>query len=150
VLPGEEARFLAPLDVRKIPGVGKVTEKNLHALGIRKIGDLAALDQDFLESKFGKWGLALAGKAFGLDAGSWFEFGLRRKEKTPSPSATSIPIPKIPPPIGWKPLWRGFPSGRPPASRNTACTPELLGQAPLFGLLDDYARALARPFDAAR
>ena len=73
VLPGEEARFLAPLDVRKIPGVGKVTEKNLHLLGIRKIGDLAALDQEFLESKFGKWGLALAGKALGLDAGGWFD-----------------------------------------------------------------------------
>ncbi len=73
VLPGEEARFLAPLEVRKIPGVGKVTEKNLHQLGIRKIGDLAALDQEFLESKFGKWGLALAGKALGLDAGGWFD-----------------------------------------------------------------------------
>ena len=73
VLPGAEARFLAPLDVRKIPGVGKVTEKHLHQLGIRKIGDLAALDQEFLESKFGKWGLALAGKAIGLDAGGWFD-----------------------------------------------------------------------------
>src|SRR4029077_7789240 len=56
VLPGEEARFLAPLDARMIPGVGKSTEKNLHELGIRKIGDLAALDETFLESKFGKWG----------------------------------------------------------------------------------------------
>ena len=26
ILPGQEASFLAPLDVRKIPGVGKVTE----------------------------------------------------------------------------------------------------------------------------
>ena len=33
VLPGQEARFLAPLEVRKVPGVGKVTEKNLHAAG---------------------------------------------------------------------------------------------------------------------
>ena len=30
ILPGREARFLAPLDVRKIPGVGKVTEEHLH------------------------------------------------------------------------------------------------------------------------
>src|SRR5713226_524316 len=30
VLPGQEPAFLAPLDVRKVPGVGKVTEKNLH------------------------------------------------------------------------------------------------------------------------
>ncbi|HTM48296.1 MAG TPA: DNA polymerase IV [Bryobacteraceae bacterium] len=84
VLPGEEARFLAPLDVRRIPGVGKVTERSLHDLGIRKIGDLAALDQEFLESKFGKWGLALAGKALGLDAGGWFDtaFGARDDPKS--------------------------------------------------------------------
>ena len=44
ILPGTEARFLAPLDVRKIPGVGKVTEKALHDCGIRKIGDLAFMD----------------------------------------------------------------------------------------------------------
>jgi DNA polymerase-4 len=68
VMPGQEARFLAPLDVRKVPGVGKVTEKNLHALGIHKVGDLARFDDAFLESRFGKWGLALAGKARGLDA----------------------------------------------------------------------------------
>jgi DNA polymerase-4 len=71
--PGCEARFLAPLDVRKIPGVGKVTEQHLHECGIRKIGDLARLDQNFLEQRFGKWGLALAGKARGEDAGGWFE-----------------------------------------------------------------------------
>jgi DNA polymerase-4 len=73
VLPGQEAAFLAPLDVRKIPGVGKVTERNLHACGIRKVGDLASLEEDFLEGHFGKWGLALAGKARGLDAGGWFD-----------------------------------------------------------------------------
>ena len=73
VMPGQEARFLAPLDVRKIPGVGKVTEKNLHALGIHKVGDLARFDETFLESRFGKWGLALAGKARGVDAGGWFD-----------------------------------------------------------------------------
>ncbi len=73
IVPGREAAFLAPLVVRKIPGVGKVTEKNLHALSIRKVGDLARLDDGFLEKRFGKWGLALAGKARGLDAGGWFD-----------------------------------------------------------------------------
>lgn len=73
VQPGLEAEFLAPLDVRKIPGVGKVTEQRLARLGIRKIGDLAKLDEGFLEDQFGKWGLALAGKARGLDAGGWFD-----------------------------------------------------------------------------
>ena len=73
ILPGQEASFLAPLDVRKIPGVGKVTEKNLHACGIRKVGDLANLDDQFLAQRFGQWGLALAGKARGQDAGGWFD-----------------------------------------------------------------------------
>jgi DNA polymerase-4 len=73
VIPGQEAKFLAPLDVRAIPGVGKVMEENLHKLGIRKVGDLAALDEGLLEERFGKWGVALAGKAEGLDAGGWFD-----------------------------------------------------------------------------
>jgi DNA polymerase-4 len=73
IAPGMEAKFLAPLNVREIPGVGKVTEKNLHNLGIRKVGDLARYDDSFLEEHFGKWGLALAGKARGEDAGGWFD-----------------------------------------------------------------------------
>lgn len=73
IMPGQEADFLAPLDVRKIPGVGKVTERNLNSCGIRKVGDLAALDAAFLEERFGQWGLALAGKARGMDAGGWFD-----------------------------------------------------------------------------
>jgi DNA polymerase-4 len=73
VMPGLEPQFLAPLDVRKVPGVGKVTEKNLHALGIRKVGDLARLDEGFLAERFGKWGLALAGKSRGEDAGGWYD-----------------------------------------------------------------------------
>jgi DNA polymerase-4 len=73
VVTGQEANFLAPLDVRDIPGVGKVTEKNLNDLGIMKVGDLRRFDELFLQEKFGKWGLALAGKSRGEDAGGWFD-----------------------------------------------------------------------------
>jgi DNA polymerase-4 len=73
ILPGQEAAFLAPLDVRKIPGVGKATEKALNDLGIRKVGDLARYGDEWLERRFGKWGLALAGKSKGQDAGGWFD-----------------------------------------------------------------------------
>jgi DNA polymerase-4 len=73
ILPGQEARFLAPLEVRKIPGVGKKTEEQLHKIGIRLVGDLAALEENFLVSRFGRWGLALAGKSHGLDSGGWFD-----------------------------------------------------------------------------
>jgi DNA polymerase-4 len=84
IVPGHEAQFLAPLDVRKIPGVGKVTERNLHASGIRKVGDLAALERRFVEERFGQWGLAWAGKARGEDAGGWFdhEVGARGDPKS--------------------------------------------------------------------
>jgi DNA polymerase-4 len=73
ILPGGEAAFLAPLDVRKIPGVGEVMEKRLADQGIRKVGDLAAYDDRWLKDNFGAMGLALAGKARGLDAGAWFD-----------------------------------------------------------------------------
>jgi DNA polymerase IV len=73
IVPGEEAKFLAPLDVCEIPGVGKVMEKHLHELGVMKVGDLARLEEIELEERFGKWGLALAGKARGQDAGGWFD-----------------------------------------------------------------------------
>jgi len=73
VLPGQESRFLAPLDVADIPGVGKVMEEKLHGMGIKRVGDLAALEQSDLEDRFGKWGLALAGKSRGEDAGGWFD-----------------------------------------------------------------------------
>src|SRR3979411_3356772 len=73
IVPGQESKFLAPLDVREIPGVGKGMESNLRALGSKKVGGLARLEETDLEERFGKWGLALAGKARGEDAGGWFD-----------------------------------------------------------------------------
>src|SRR5205814_2793922 len=73
VVPGQEAKFLAPLEVRDIPGVGKVTEQKLNAIGIRRVGDMAAMDDSALQQHLGKWGLDLAGKARGEDAGAWFD-----------------------------------------------------------------------------
>ena len=73
VVPGAEVEFLAPLDARKIPGIGKVMEKRLQEQGIHKVGDLAERDERWLEQNFGALGLALSGKARGLDAGGWFD-----------------------------------------------------------------------------
>src|SRR5690242_4606818 len=61
VLPGMEQSFLAPLDVGKIPGVGKVTKARLNDIGIVYIGDLLKVEEKMLETNFGKWGAALAG-----------------------------------------------------------------------------------------
>lgn len=73
VVPGGEEAFLAPLAVRKIPGVGKVIEKRLQDQGIHRVADLAARDELWLEENFGALGTALAGKSRGLDAGAWFD-----------------------------------------------------------------------------
>lgn len=71
VHPGHEARMFAGLPVRKMPGIGKVTEARLHELGIRSFADLEAR-QD-LEHHFGAYGSAMSGKARGEDAGGWFD-----------------------------------------------------------------------------
>ena len=64
---GSEEAFLAPLDVRRIPGIGKVTEAALKARGIEKVGQLATTAQERLEDDFGRWGTALFRKARGGD-----------------------------------------------------------------------------------
>ncbi len=85
VAPGQEARFLAPLPVRKIPGIGEVTERALHALGIETVDQLAAISQEKLESVFGQWGDALYRKARGGDS---YEFVIDAEPKSISHNHT--------------------------------------------------------------
>jgi DNA polymerase IV len=54
VAPGTEAEFLAPLHVKKIPGIGPSTEAALATYGILRIRDLQACTEAQLESRFGK------------------------------------------------------------------------------------------------
>jgi DNA polymerase-4 len=82
---GSEERFLAPLGVRRIPGIGKVTEAALHGIGIQTVGQLAAIPQETLEKAFGRWGMALYRKARGGDA---FEFLLDAEPKSISHNHT--------------------------------------------------------------
>jgi DNA polymerase IV len=85
VAPGQEARFLAPLSVRKIPGIGKVTERALRALGIETVEHLAAVPQEKLEKIFGQWGTALYRKARGGDS---YEFVIDAEPKSISQNHT--------------------------------------------------------------
>jgi len=71
ILPGCEAAFLAPLPVRRMPGIGKVTEPQLLSLGISKIGDLQAFGLPKLKDQFGKWGEYLYTKSLGKDTGAY-------------------------------------------------------------------------------
>lgn len=53
VLPGNEIEFLHPLAVQSLWGVGPATLKKLDTLGIRTIGDLAAIDLPILIGAIG-------------------------------------------------------------------------------------------------
>ena len=64
---GEEALFLAPLEVRMLWGVGPKTAEKLGEIGVETIGDLAAIDQVDLMRRFGKSGLDLSRCAKGID-----------------------------------------------------------------------------------
>jgi DNA polymerase IV (DinB-like DNA polymerase) len=60
IVTEEEAEaFLAPLPVRKIPGIGPKTEKFLARMGATKVEDLKRFSREELQEMFGKWGLAL-------------------------------------------------------------------------------------------
>ena len=85
VAPGMEARFLAPLPIRKIPGIGEVTERALRALGIETVEQLASHQQEKLEKIFGQWGTALYRKARGGDA---YEFLIDAEPKSISHNHT--------------------------------------------------------------
>lgn len=67
VPPGAEVAFLAPLPVGRLWGVGKVTESLLQRMGIRTIGDLAAIQVDTLVGKLGSHGAHLHALANGID-----------------------------------------------------------------------------------
>jgi len=67
VEPGDEEAFLAPLEIRRLWGVGEKSAAMLREYGVRTIGDLAALPEDLLVRRFGKYGAALATRARGQD-----------------------------------------------------------------------------------
>jgi DNA polymerase-4 len=82
---GREPRFLAQLPVRKIPGIGEVTERALRAMGIEYVHQLADYPQEKLEQIFGQWGTALYRKARGGDS---YEFVLDAEPKSISQNHT--------------------------------------------------------------
>jgi len=67
VAMGEEASFLAPLAIERLPGVGKKTGHKLNALGITTIGKLAITPLTALKSHFGASGEVLHRLASGID-----------------------------------------------------------------------------------
>jgi DNA polymerase-4 len=67
VAAGQEKKFLAPLPVASLPGVGKKTEQALKAMGIKTISQLATLPLASVKNRLGVAGMMIHHYANGID-----------------------------------------------------------------------------------
>lgn len=67
IRPAHAVDFLTPLPVGRLPGVGRVMEGKLAALGITSVGQLRACGAAALEARFGRWGARLHALSLGID-----------------------------------------------------------------------------------
>lgn len=67
IRPHEVEKFVCDLEVKLIPGVGKVSLGVLHSLGIKTCADLRSVNPQLIYSHFGKFGEDLLSYAFGVD-----------------------------------------------------------------------------------
>jgi DNA polymerase IV len=65
---GTETRLLAPLPVRKFPGIGPVAEQKLGARGLLTLGDVAAAPPPVLRRIFGAWAESIQRGCRGMGA----------------------------------------------------------------------------------
>lgn len=67
IKPSQVQHFIRDLPLKKIPGVGKVTQEKLKNLNLETLGDLQQIDEFFLTQHFGKYGKQLFLYAKGID-----------------------------------------------------------------------------------
>ncbi|HEX4578661.1 MAG TPA: DNA polymerase IV [Candidatus Dormibacteraeota bacterium] len=68
VEPGDEAAFLAPLPLRRLPGLGPASERALAGLGLSTLGELAAFPLEPLRRRLGEHAaVSLTERARGID-----------------------------------------------------------------------------------
>ncbi len=67
VKPEQVAEFMAPLPVRKLWGIGAVTEQKMERLGVAICADLQRFSRVQLSEHFGKFGLELYDQCRGID-----------------------------------------------------------------------------------
>ncbi|MDD2939420.1 MAG: DNA polymerase IV [Acinetobacter harbinensis] len=67
IKPQHVAEFIQHLPLKKIPGVGKVTQQKLENLKLHTLGDLQKIEQSLLIQHFGKYGQQLFLYGQGID-----------------------------------------------------------------------------------
>jgi DNA polymerase IV len=95
IRPHQVLDFLVPLPVRKIPGVGKATEKILLDMNIATVGDLRRFAQPELVERFGKWGTRLWELARGIDESPVIANSKRKSWSSENTFATDITLEEV-------------------------------------------------------
>lgn len=67
ILPDDVPGFIKTLSIRKVPGVGKKTHRQLEKLGIQSLGDVKNSPPKMLIDRLGKYGRRLLELADGVD-----------------------------------------------------------------------------------
>ena len=67
IKPSQVQHFIHDLPLKKIPGVGKVTQEKLKSLNLETLGDLQKVEENILIHHFGKYGKQLFLYAQGID-----------------------------------------------------------------------------------
>ncbi len=67
IKPSQVHSFIQDLALKKIPGVGKVTQEKLRSLNLETLGDLQQIEEAVLIQHFGKYGRRLFLYAQGID-----------------------------------------------------------------------------------
>lgn len=67
ISPNMVREFIKTLEVKRIPGVGKVTAEKLAAMNVKTCGDLQSVPKETLIQRFGKFGVELYDLCRGID-----------------------------------------------------------------------------------
>jgi DNA polymerase-4 len=92
IQPHEVQKFLIPLPVGRIPGVGKVTEARMARAGIKLVGDILASDIALLEQEFGSYAQRLYELARGIDNNPVIANRLRKQISAEDTFPEDIPL----------------------------------------------------------
>ena len=95
IRPHQVEAFLVGLPVRKIPGVGKATERVLTEMGIATVGDVQRFTEEQLTARFGKWGVRLWELARGIDESPVEPSRPRKSWSSETTFARDIPIEEV-------------------------------------------------------
>lgn len=96
---GEEARYLAPLDINVIPGIGKKTEEFLRRKGFHKVADIQRKTENdivMILGKYGSWIYETAqGRGSEIVGEEWDAKSISREETFPKDIADQKELERI-------------------------------------------------------